>query len=37
MKKEKDYEHIADFFYRKASARIRQEVENSNLRYVVSA
>ena len=34
MKKEKDYENIADFFYQKASDRIRQEVENCNLRYV---
>lgn len=34
MKKKKDYENIADFFYQKASDRIRQKVENCNLRYV---
>lgn len=34
MKKEKDFEEIADFFYQKASDRIRQKVENCNLRYI---
>ena len=34
MKKKKEYEIIAEFFYKKASDRIKQGVEDSNLKYV---
>lgn len=34
MKKEKDFENIADFFYKKASDRIKHKVKDSNLRHV---
>lgn len=33
MKKEKEYESIAEFFYKKASARVKTKVEESKLKH----